>query len=114
MHDFGEVLRHLKCGGLAARAGWNGKGMAIWMEPGSLPADMLLTLGGNVGGVPISHWNDGIEHYLFSHGQADTVMCMPRLDMRAANGATITGWLANQTDMLATDWQLLPKARPGV
>lgn len=29
------------------------------------------------------------------------------IDMRAADGSLVIGWLASQTDMLATDWQIV-------
>jgi hypothetical protein len=32
--NFGEALQVVKNGGLAQRAGWNGKGMFIFMRPG--------------------------------------------------------------------------------
>ena len=30
---------------------------------------------------------------------------MPNINMLAADGSIVTGWLASQTDMLAEDWE---------
>ena len=36
--------------------------------------------------------------------QTGTITRLPNLNMRAATGSTVTGWLASQTDILAEDW----------
>lgn len=97
-YRFGDALNHLMAGKCVARSGWNGKGMFIWLNKGSCesmapePTDRLI------GGVP---------QHLFDLGDTGTVTRMPNINMRAADGSTVTGWLASQTDMLATDWQVL-------
>ncbi len=37
----------------------------------------------------------------------DTVIINPHIDMKAADGTYVTGWLASQTDMLADDWNIV-------
>ena len=37
-----------------------------------------------------------------------TITVGGHIDMRAADGSLVVGWLASQTDMLADDWQIAP------
>ena len=37
----------------------------------------------------------------------EDVRLLPHIDMRAADGSMVIGWLASQTDMLAEDWMVL-------
>ena len=91
--DFGEALRALKAGGKIARAGWNGKGMFIWLKPGNrldeYPAPDLIA---------------GVRSGLFEVGDDGSGTRLPCICMRAAGGETLEGWLASQTDVLAHDW----------
>lgn len=90
--DFGDAIRHLKEGRRVARAGWNGKGMWLYLNLGSHDKAEQHAL------------IDGVPRALFSLGHEGTVTRLPNINMRAASGATVTGWLASQTDMLAEDW----------
>lgn len=89
---YGDALEHLKRGGSVARAGWNGKGMFVYLNKGSVAEANRFEL---IGGVHSS---------LFETGARGTVTRMPNFNMRAADGSIVTGWLASQTDMLAEDW----------
>lgn len=83
--DFGAALAHVKAGGRAQRAGWNGKGMFIFLVPGStftVNREPLLSILGE--GTQVNY-----------HGH---------VDMKTADGK-IVPWLCSQTDMLAEDWQ---------
>lgn len=90
--DFGQAIASLKSGKKVARKGWNGKGMYLWLKPGTtIQKDwckdpMLLSAceanGGSVEGLP--------------------TICM-----KTADNKILTGWLASQTDMLANDWVLV-------
>ncbi|WP_418131447.1 Gp49 family protein [Variovorax sp. 278MFTsu5.1] len=91
---FGEALDHLISGGRIQRAGWNGKGMFLWLNLGSHDEHEQAAA---IGGVPRA---------LFMLGDDGTVTRMPNINMRAADGSTVTGWLASQTDMLACDWRV--------
>lgn len=90
--DFGEVLRGLRDGKKFARAGWNGRGMYIYLTDGRE--------------IDSKYWEDRTE------GQAQTdnerlcgkVCILPHIDMMSATGERVIGWLASQTDMLAYDW----------
>lgn len=93
--DFGEALTAIKGGQRVRRAGWNGKGMFIYLVSGSLST---ITLHDQIGGVP---------RYLFDLGDERTVTRLPCIGMRTADGAVLHGWLASQTDMLAEDWEIV-------
>lgn len=103
--DFGQALHYVKKGECAARKGWNGKRMFIYLNKGSV--DLANS---EAPGAPasITHVNN-VSVRLFENGDAGTVTRMPNLNMRAADGSIVTGWLASQTDMLAEDWDVVPK-----
>ncbi len=92
---FGRALAHIKDGRRVARAGWNGKGMWLYLNLGSHDKTEQRPL------------IDGVSRSLFTLGDDGTVTRLPNINMRAASGATVTGWLASQTDMLAEDWMLV-------
>lgn len=88
--DFGMAIIALKRGECVARKGWNGKGMFLTLQPGSF-------VDGN------NMRNDGAKNYY-----ADCKCTIaPHIDMKAADGTYIVGWLASQTDMLAEDWEIV-------
>lgn len=85
--DFSEALLAVKAGKRAARAGWNGKGMFIFLVPGStfkVNREPLLGI-----------YAEGTEINYHSH-----------VDMKTATGE-IVPWLCSQTDMLAIDWGIV-------
>lgn len=81
--DFGEMLRALKKGRCAAREGWNGKGMHIYLE--------------DAASCVFKHPAAGSRERRYA----------PCIVMFTAQGVHQPGWLASQSDMLATDWVLL-------
>lgn len=95
--SFGHALQALKGGLRVARAGWNGKGMWIALTPGSVfPADMARE------GHAAKHRADEMEPQV-----GHNITLLPHIDMRAADGSMVVGWLASQTDMLADDWMIV-------
>ena len=74
---FGAAVEALKIGQKVTRAGWNGKGMFLFLVPGSQF---------QVNRPPLL----GIAH----------------IDMKTAQN-TVVPWLASQTDVLADDWQIV-------
>jgi hypothetical protein len=68
--------------------------MWLWLNKGSYPM-----------GEPDG--SEGISGQLFDRGDVGTVRRLPNINMRAATGSTVTGWLASQTDMLAEDWMIV-------
>ena len=99
--SFGVAIEAIKAGKQVARKWWNGKGMFIYLNHGSFNGTDKEPEDGNynkVGGVDIS---------LFKKGDEGTVTRMPNINMKAADGSTVTGWLASQTDMLASGWNVI-------
>ena len=89
--DFGGAIRALKQGSRVAREGWNGKGMWLAYTPGSEFAPEFVKLG-------------HAAAFRAKEAPNEIVRLLPHIDMRAADGSMVIGWLASQTDMLAEDW----------
>lgn len=84
---FGEALEVLKNGGKVARAGWNGKGMFLFLVPGStFKVNRLPLLGIYPEGTEINY--------------------RPHIDMKTVNGE-IVPWVASQSDILEDDWHIV-------
>lgn len=100
--SFSAALAAVKEGRRVAREGWNGKGIFILLNKGALRPNSLIS-----GGTDTPTLCEGISDKLFEvhEGEGDTRL--PNLNMRAATGSTVTGWLASQTDLLAEDWVVL-------
>lgn len=84
---FSAALIHVKDGCRVARAGWNGKGMFIFLVPGStfkVNREPLLSILG-----------EGTEVQYHGH-----------IDMKTAQGYVVP-WLASQADLLAEDWTVV-------
>lgn len=96
--NFGEALEALKNGKCVARSGWNGRNMFVHLNPGSTPNSTPTSASGLISGVSVS---------LFEEGSDGTITRMPNLNLKAADGTIITGWLASQTDLLAEDWRIV-------
>ena len=85
---FSQALEALKACGRVARAGWNGKGMFLFLVPGS-----RITVSE---GRPLAA--------VFPVGAE--VDYLPHIDMKTADGKVVP-WLASQTDVLAEDWTVV-------
>lgn len=85
--NFSDALTNLKAGHRLIRRGWNGKGMFLFLVPGSVfrvnREPLLSILGENV------------EVQYHAH-----------IDMFTAQGYVVP-WLASQTDILADDWETI-------
>lgn len=88
--DFGMALVALKRGEAVARKGWNGKGMFLTLQNGSI-------VDGN------DMRNEPAKSY---YADCKVGIC-PHIDMKTADGSYVVGWLASQTDMLAEDWEIV-------
>jgi len=89
---FGEAIESLKRGNRVARSGWNGKSM--WL---SLSGDSTREITAD------KFWSKNNADYATEQGGAAKVL--PCITMKTATGEILMGWLASQTDMLASDWQ---------
>jgi len=85
--NFGQAIESLKQGAKVARAGWNGKGMFLFLVNGS-----TFT----VNRPPL----------LGIYPEGTVINYHAHIDMRTADGQ-IVPWLASQTDMLADDWSVV-------
>lgn len=95
--DFGEAIRALKAGLKVARAGWNGRGMYLWLKPAAevkrewCRDPYLIECIDRNGGESIA---------------ALGTICMFTHDSTGRK-AVLTGWLASQSDMLCEDWYVV-------
>lgn len=91
MMNIGDAIELMKQGKRVTREGWNGKGMWLALSPGTmaLPA--------------ASFWAGPNRDYARRcGGKADVLPC---ITMKTADGSILMGWLASQSDLLATDWR---------
>ena len=89
---FGMAIEAMKRGKKVARKGWNGKGMYVWVMPGS-----------TVKNCP----NISDPHLAEIDKAEGEIRFLGSIRMRTATGDVLTGWLASQTDMLAEDWMVV-------
>lgn len=85
--SFSQALHLIKSGRRVTRQGWNGKGMFLFLVPGStfkVNRPPLLGI-----------YPEGTEINYQAH-----------IDMKTADG-TIVPWVASQSDLLGEDWVLL-------
>lgn len=87
--SFGHAIDLLKDGRKVARKGWNVKSMWVILTPGRTVENL----------EPNSFYDK-------CGFQAPVDICA-HIDMKAADGSMVVGWLASQTDMLANDWVLV-------
>jgi len=85
--SFGLAVEALKKGFKVARAGWNGKGMFLFLVPGSVF---------KVNRAPL----------LGIYPEGTEINYCPHIDMKTADGKVVP-WLASQTDVLADDWEMV-------
>lgn len=88
--DFSEALKELKLGKKIARVDWYEEEMFLTLQQGSV-----------VKGTDMRNQN-AREFY-----GDEEVNIAPHIDMKAADGTYVCGWLASQTDILASDWVVL-------
>ena len=82
--NFGDAIQALKEGKKVCREGWNGKGMFLFLVPGSnFKVNRPPLLGIYTEGTEINY--------------------CPHIDMKTADDKFVP-WLASQTDVLAEDW----------
>jgi len=85
--NFGQALEALKTGYKVAREGWNGKGMFIFLVPGSTF---------QVNRPPL----------LGIYPEGTTIDYRPHIDMKTADGKVVP-WVASQSDLLEDDWMMV-------
>ena len=81
----GWAVETMRRGVRVRRRGWNGKGMFVFLVPGSqFEVSRAPLLGIYPAGTPITYH--------------------PHVDMKTVDGS-IVPWLCSQDDLLATDWE---------
>lgn len=85
--NFSQALAYLKVGKRLQRAGWNGKGMFVFLVAGS-------------------NFKVNREPLLSIMGKGAEVTYCPHIDMKTADNKVVP-WIASQTDIMADDWQVV-------
>ena len=94
--SFGLAIEAMRKGLRVARAGWNGKGM--WIALSGLDGVREVAAG--------SLWSPA--NAAFAQSQPGHVAkVQPCFTMKTAADEIQMGWLASQSDMLATDWTIV-------
>lgn len=92
MMDFGMAIAALKAGKKVARMGWNGKGMHLWLKPETMVK---------------AEWCKDPKLKQLAEERGGEIPALGTICMLTAHGEILTGWLASQSDMLATDWEVV-------
>lgn len=92
--NFGEAIEALKQGKKVTRAGWNGKGMFLWLKPAI---------------VVKSEWCHDSELKALIDANGGEMEALGTICMKTADNKILTGWLASQTDMLSEDWEIIDR-----
>lgn len=103
---FGQAVELTNQGKLAARKGWNGKGMFIFQRPeDTLTADFIINKVKSLPQALKDFYQKAIEQDGNTKAEEVNIKFTAYLCMKAADGSIVNGWLASQTDMLAEDWE---------
>ena len=86
---FGQAIESLKFGKKVARKGWNGKGMFLWLKPGTMVK---------------SEWCHDTELKAIADKNGGEIEALGTICMKTADDKILSGWLASQTDILSSDW----------
>lgn len=89
---FGMAIEAMKQGKKVARAGWNGKGMYLWLLPAA-----------NVK----AEWCKEEHLKALAEQNGGEFECLASIRMKTADNKVLTGWLASQSDMLYDDWVIV-------
>ena len=101
-NDIGWAVAQLKEGKAVQRAGWNGKGMFLFLLPA---AENLPTR--------IIH-DENLRKVVEQELGGDTFSALGSVRMFTADKKILTGWLCSQSDLLADDWQSYAPCCQGV
>ena len=86
MNTIGWAVKQMHDGERVRRAGWNGKGMFLFLVPGST-------------------FQVNRHPLLGIYPEGTTINYHAHVDMKTATGE-IVPWLCSQSDLLATDWEI--------
>lgn len=88
--DFSDALNEIKRGHRVTRDGWNGKGMYLFLVPGS-----TFTVEAS---RPMGKASPELV--------GSQVNYRPHIDMKTADGEMVP-WVASQSDLLVSDWRVV-------
>ena len=98
---FGDAIEAMKDGAYVARLGWNGKNQFIYMEYG-----ISIEIGSFRGKAQKAFiYRARLNNEVLKKDTEITIN--PHIDMITADNRLVCGWLASQTDMIATDWYVI-------
>ena len=89
---FGQAVEFLKRGFKVARKGWNGKGMWLWLKQETMVK---------------SEWCHDMALKAIADQNGGEIHALGTICMKTADNKILTGWLAQQTDILSHDWRLI-------
>lgn len=89
---FGQAIEALRRGFKVAREGWNGKGMFLWLKPGTIIK---------------AEWCKDEKLKAIVDANGGEMEGLGTICMKTADNKILTGWLASQTDMLSADWVIV-------
>ena len=93
---FGQAIQALKWGRKVARAGWNGKGMYLWLKPAAT--------------IKKEWCRDPMLIECIEKNGGD-ILALGTISMythdSTGRNSILTGWLASQSDMLCEDWYIV-------
>lgn len=87
LFGIGQAIKEMQNGAKVARLGWNGKGMFIYY----VPANNYRAES------PVARAEWGVDAL---------VPYQPYIAMKTVHG-TVVPWLCSQSDLLATDWEVV-------
>ena len=90
--NFGQAIEALKEGKKVSRTGWNGKNMYLWLKP--------------AGRIKSDWCKDPMLKEIVDSNGGETE-ALGTICMKTADNKILTGWTANQIDMLSEDWIIL-------
>ena len=90
--NFGQALEALKQGKKVQRAGWNGKGMFLALQEGTV--------------IDKKDARGGVAKKIAESG-VDKIIIHPHIDMKIADGSMSCGWRPTNPDMFCDDWSIV-------
>ena len=89
---FGVAIAALQSGQRVSRKEWDGKGMYLWL----LPAAMVK-----------AEWCREPHLKALAEANGGEIEALASIRMLTADKKILTGWIASQSDMMATDWTIV-------
>lgn len=108
---FGLAIEALKLGKKVTRAGWNGKGMYLWLKEAQVVKLPWVRDQNLAEAIQDNGFVTAIDENNPEPGNTKAILALGTICMlthdSSGRKAVLTGWLASQTDILAEDWIIL-------